>query len=115
MKKILPLCVALLVAVTTISAKEYKHSLGMVAGLGIGAQYKVEGDLRSEIQLNIKRLMDIGCYRGVRHRIGRSQIRNRRADGHAHEQRRAAYRQKYLAHLVGLTGLLGHVLVPPSN
>ena len=30
----------------------------------------VEGDLRSEIQLNIKRLMDIGCYRGVRHRIG---------------------------------------------
>ncbi|MDM8337107.1 30S ribosomal protein S13 [Mediterranea massiliensis] len=36
----------------------------------IGAQYKVEGDLRSEVQLNIKRLMDIGCYRGVRHRIG---------------------------------------------
>ena len=36
----------------------------------IGAEYKVEGDLRSEIQLNIKRLMDIGCYRGVRHRLG---------------------------------------------
>ena len=36
----------------------------------ISAQYKVEGDLRSEVQLNIKRLMDIGCYRGVRHRIG---------------------------------------------
>lgn len=36
----------------------------------IGAQYKVEGELRSEVQLNIKRLMDIGCYRGVRHRIG---------------------------------------------
>lgn len=36
----------------------------------IGLEYKVEGDLRSEIQLNIKRLMDIGCYRGVRHRIG---------------------------------------------
>ena len=36
----------------------------------IGANYKVEGDLRSEIQLNIKRLMDIGCYRGVRHRNG---------------------------------------------
>ena len=36
----------------------------------IGAKYKVEGDIRSEIQLNIKRLMDIGCYRGVRHRIG---------------------------------------------
>ena len=36
----------------------------------IGANFKVEGDLRSEVQLNIKRLMDIGCYRGVRHRIG---------------------------------------------
>jgi small subunit ribosomal protein S13 len=36
----------------------------------IGGGYKVEGDLRSEVQLNIKRLMDIGCYRGVRHRVG---------------------------------------------
>ena len=36
----------------------------------IGADYKVEGDLRSEVQLNIKRLMDIGCYRGIRHRLG---------------------------------------------
>ncbi|MDR2853886.1 MAG: 30S ribosomal protein S13 [Prevotellaceae bacterium] len=36
----------------------------------IGAKFKVEGDLRSEVQLNIKRLMDIGCYRGIRHRIG---------------------------------------------
>ena len=36
----------------------------------IGANYKVEGDLRSETQLNIKRLMDIGCYRGIRHRNG---------------------------------------------
>jgi small subunit ribosomal protein S13 len=36
----------------------------------IGEEYKVEGDLRSEVQMNIKRLMDIGCYRGVRHRIG---------------------------------------------
>lgn len=32
--------------------------------------YKVEGELRSEIQMNIKRLMDIGCYRGLRHRKG---------------------------------------------
>ena len=32
--------------------------------------YKLEGELRSETQLNIKRLMDIGCYRGVRHRLG---------------------------------------------
>lgn len=36
----------------------------------IGTSFKVEGDLRSEVQLNIKRLMDIGCYRGIRHRIG---------------------------------------------
>lgn len=33
-------------------------------------EFKVEGELRSEVQLNIKRLMDIGCYRGIRHRIG---------------------------------------------
>ena len=33
-------------------------------------EYRVEGALRSEVQLNIKRLMDIGCYRGVRHRSG---------------------------------------------
>ena len=32
--------------------------------------FKIEGELRSEIQLNIKRLMDIGCYRGIRHRTG---------------------------------------------
>lgn len=33
-------------------------------------EFKVEGDLRREVQLNIKRLMDIGCYRGLRHRRG---------------------------------------------
>ena len=33
-------------------------------------KFKIEGELRSEIQLNIKRLMDIGCYRGLRHRKG---------------------------------------------
>ena len=32
--------------------------------------FKIEGELRSEVQLNIKRLMDIGCYRGIRHRSG---------------------------------------------
>jgi small subunit ribosomal protein S13 len=32
--------------------------------------YKVEGDLRREVSMNIKRLMDIGCYRGLRHRVG---------------------------------------------
>ena len=36
----------------------------------LDAEFKVEGDLRREVQLNIKRLMDLGCYRGVRHRKG---------------------------------------------
>ncbi len=36
----------------------------------INNSFKVEGELRSEVQMNIKRLMDIGCYRGIRHRIG---------------------------------------------
>ena len=36
----------------------------------INAEFKVEGQLRSEVQMNIKRLMDIACYRGVRHRKG---------------------------------------------
>jgi len=36
----------------------------------LNEQYKLEGELRSEVQMNIKRLMDIGCYRGIRHRIG---------------------------------------------
>ncbi|MBF0597407.1 30S ribosomal protein S13 [Faecalibacter rhinopitheci] len=36
----------------------------------INDNFKVEGELRSEIQLNIKRLMDIGCQRGIRHRLG---------------------------------------------
>ena len=36
----------------------------------IGRAFKVEGELRSEVQLAIKRLMDIGCYRGIRHRKG---------------------------------------------
>ena len=36
----------------------------------IAEEYKTEGELRGELQMNIKRLMDIGCYRGVRHRSG---------------------------------------------
>lgn len=36
----------------------------------INENYKVEGELRSSVQMNIKRLMDIGSYRGIRHRIG---------------------------------------------
>ncbi len=36
----------------------------------IAEEYKIEGELRSSVQMNIKRLMDIGCYRGIRHRLG---------------------------------------------
>lgn len=36
----------------------------------LNENYKLEGELRSETQMNIKRLMDVGCYRGVRHRLG---------------------------------------------
>ena len=46
-----------------------EHQLSVLSGL-INENYVVEGDLRREIQQNIKRLMDIGCYRGLRHRRG---------------------------------------------
>jgi len=36
----------------------------------ISEQYTIEGELRAETKMNIKRLMDIGCYRGIRHRVG---------------------------------------------
>lgn len=36
----------------------------------IAQNLKIEGELRSEVQMSIKRLMDIGCYRGIRHRLG---------------------------------------------
>lgn len=45
------------------------EELGKIESV-INEQMKVEGELRSSVQLNIKRLMDIGCYRGIRHRSG---------------------------------------------
>ncbi len=36
----------------------------------IASEYRIEGELRSSVQMDIKRLMDIGCYRGIRHRSG---------------------------------------------
>lgn len=42
-----------------------------IAGIRLAmGEYRLEGELRSEVQLNIKRLQDIGCYRGIRHRLG---------------------------------------------
>ena len=45
------------------------HQISSIRNI-INDNYKVEGGLRSEVQMNIKRLMDIGSYRGIRHRIG---------------------------------------------
>ena len=53
-----------------VKVKDWTDDMAAAVREVIGAEYKVEGDLRSEVQLNIKRLMDIGCYRGIRHRIG---------------------------------------------
>ena len=50
-------------------ALTYIYGIGRSSSAN-GAEYKVEGDLRSEVQMSIKRLMDIGCYRGIRHRHG---------------------------------------------
>jgi small subunit ribosomal protein S13 len=44
------------------------EQVGQLSNL-IDNQYKVEGDLRKEVQFNIKRLVEIGCYRGIRHRM----------------------------------------------
>ena len=48
----------------------------------IDTHYKVEGDLRTEVSMNIKRLMDLGCYRGLRHRRGLP-VRGQRTHTHA--------------------------------
>ena len=53
-----------------IKVKDWSDDQAAAIREVISSDFKVEGDLRSEIQLNIKRLMDIGCYRGIRHRIG---------------------------------------------
>lgn len=45
------------------------ENIRIISGL-VTNEFKVEGELRTEVQTNIKRLMDIGCYRGLRHRRG---------------------------------------------
>ena len=59
MKKIFTLCVAVLVAAVSVSAKEYNHSVGMVAGTGIGAQYKTMVQKNFTI---IEEFGYLGCY-----------------------------------------------------
>ena len=53
-----------------IKVKDWTDAQAAAVREVIQREYKVEGDLRTEIQLDIKRLMDIGCYRGIRHRLG---------------------------------------------
>ena len=62
----------------------------------IDEEYKVEGDLRREVQMNIKRLKDLGCYRGLRHRRGLP-VRGQRTRTNARTRRgprRAMVRRK---------------------
>ena len=53
-----------------IKVKDWTDAQAAAVREVIQRDYKVEGDLRTEVQLNIKRLMAIGCYRGIRHRLG---------------------------------------------
>lgn len=53
-----------------VCVKDWTDAQASAIREAIANSFKVEGELRSEVQLNIKRLMDIGCYRGVRHRVG---------------------------------------------
>ncbi len=62
----------------------------------IDSQYKVEGELRTEVSMNIKRLMDLGCYRGLRHRRGLP-VRGQRTSTNARTRKgpkRAAIKKK---------------------
>jgi len=53
-----------------IKVKDWNDDQITAIRKAVNENYKVEGELRSSVQLNIKRLMDIGAYRGIRHRIG---------------------------------------------
>ena len=53
-----------------VKVKEWNDENINAIRSALNENFKVEGELRSMVQLNIKRLMDIGCYRGIRHRIG---------------------------------------------
>lgn len=62
----------------------------------IDSEYKVEGELRTEVSMNIKRLMDLGCYRGLRHRRGLP-VRGQRTSTNARTRkgpRRTAVKKK---------------------
>ena len=54
----------------SIKVKDWNDEQIAAIRAKIAEEYKIEGELRSSVQMNIKRLMDIGCYRGIRHRVG---------------------------------------------
>jgi small subunit ribosomal protein S13 len=54
----------------TLRTKDLTEDQGRKIREAIESSYKVEGDLRREVTMNVKRLMDLGCYRGLRHRKG---------------------------------------------
>ena len=54
----------------SIKVKDWKDTQLQKIRKVIADEYTIEGELRSEVQLNIKRLTDIGCFRGIRHRLG---------------------------------------------
>ena len=54
----------------SIKVKDWNDDQIAAIRKAVNENFKVEGELRSSVQLNIKRLMDIGAYRGIRHRIG---------------------------------------------
>ena len=63
----------------------------------INEEYKIEGELRSSVQMDIKRLMDIGCYRGIRHRSGlpvRGQSTKNNARTHKGKKKTVANKKK---------------------
>ena len=58
------------IALTYIYGIGRSSALAILKKASVDVNKKVEGELRTEVQLHIKRLMDIGCYRGIRHRLG---------------------------------------------
>lgn len=64
------ICEKLNIDVQTRMGQISEDDLGRIRAEIDSDQYKIEGDLRREVSMNIKRLMDMKCYRGLRHRLG---------------------------------------------
>uniref|UniRef100_A0A4W5LLK3 Small ribosomal subunit protein uS11c n=1 Tax=Hucho hucho TaxID=62062 RepID=A0A4W5LLK3_9TELE len=71
--------------------------------------FKIEGELRSEVSLNIKRLMDIGCYRGIRHRTGLP-LRGQRTKNNSRTRKEAHISATFNNIIISLTNKKGEVI-----